>query len=172
MSSKILTILIVVLALAAVGLGYAIVKQQRGDKSNFLFERRFSQDRSVESSLDMSVEEREKLVLEAPGQDASQEEKERHFQIAQSIAEVAQYLDITNCKKGNPVVFQVKEGQEFTVKNDDSVSHTVSLGEKQNFPVPEKSTKTILPEFDKGPGVYGYGCDGSAKEVGMILVVQ
>jgi len=117
----------------------------------------------------LPVEEREYLALNSPGQDASIEEKDYHFKIAQSIAEEAPYLNITNCQAPEPLVLNVKFGEALLVKNGDSVDHTISTDGDQAFLIAANSSKSIQPNFGKGPGVYGYGCDGSLKEVGLFL---
>jgi len=47
MANKVLTISIIILVLAGAGLGYLIYRHKSGNTSDVLFERRFSQDRSV-----------------------------------------------------------------------------------------------------------------------------
>jgi len=168
---RVFTFLIITLALTAVVLGYAIYKKRLAPspesspaQANLPVEKR--------DLAETSLEEQERLVLNPPAQDAPREEKERHFKIAQNIAQVAPYLDITECETPKPLVFKVKYGEKFTVKNNDSGERTITIGAGQTFSIPPDGTKDILPVFDKGPGVYGYGCDYSAREVGLILVVQ
>jgi len=174
MGNKVLIPVILILLAAAIVLGwYTIGKQQQ--RTGIQAESSQAQGGAIGDEFSMSLEEKEQFVLNPPSrEDASTVERDFHLRIAQSIAQAAPYLNITNCSAGRPVVFQVQEGKEFTVKNDDSVDHNISLGgpsDSQIFLIPASSATTILPEFDKGPGVYGYGCDGSAKEVGLILVV-
>lgn len=174
MINKILIIFIVTFVIAIGILGYTLFNQRADTTNDTLLNNRFSSDNALNESdiSGVSFEERERLVLNPPKDDASAKEQARHFLIAQSIAKEAPYLDITNCKKGEPVVFKAKEGEKFAVKNEDSVEHTISMGENQIFSIAAHSTKTILPEFKIGPGVYGYGCDASEKEVGMIFVTS
>ena len=166
MTSKVSVIFIGIFVLVVAIFGYTFLKQQEGATSDTVSNRIFS---SLDK-LDISFEERERLVLNPPKDDASAEEKKNHFLIAQSIAKEAPYLNITTCKRGNPLVFKIKDGEEFVVKNEDSIEHTISMGANQNFRIAAHSTIAILPEFKIGPGIYGYGCDASENEVGMILV--
>jgi len=186
-NNKLLIILIVTFILIAVILSFAIYKQRSYETDDILFQRRFLSDTSPDSIADnspkptptqsgdnldeLSIEELESLVLDPPEKYASNEEKERHFSIVQRIAKSAEYLDITKCNVASPVVFKVKDGEAFIVKNDSSVEHTISIHDNQIFSIAAHSTKSIQPDFKIGAGVYGYGCDSSPREVGMLLVI-
>lgn len=123
----------------------------------------------LSSNRDSITPATEQNVLQVPAENATDEEKQRHFDLAVSLARESQALEITNCK-ANPIVLKIENGKSFTVVNKDSVEHALVLTPELRFVIPAESPKTIAADFGKGPGLYGYGCDGIPRLMGLFLV--
>ncbi|MBI2013342.1 MAG: hypothetical protein HYS87_00700 [Candidatus Colwellbacteria bacterium] len=108
-------------------------------------------------------------VLNTPGQDATDEERRQHFELAAMLAEEADLLDITGCK-ADPVVLKLTDQETFGVKNDDIVPHVLRISDEIEFTVEANSTTGLKADFGHGVGLYGYGCDGSTGAIGLFLV--
>lgn len=169
MGNKIIIVLIVILVLISIALSYAIYDRNLNEEDVLLNNSEQKQSINIE---DQSLEEKENFVLNPPGKDEPIERKELHFKISESIAKEAPYLTIDTCTSIIPVVFKVVDEEIFFVKNNDSVEHTISLGNAQSFSVEANSTEEISLKFSSGTGVYGYGCDDSLREVGMLFVTE
>ena len=171
------------------GLGYAIYKQQSGSSSGVLSENRFDNLKQGEirvtsknqrdegnestrvnllpSAEELGISEDERAVLAHSVKDASPEDKQRHLELVQKLAKEAAYLDITKCSVSSPVVFKVKHGEEISVKNDDDSAHTILFDAENTMYIPANSTMHVTPDFEHGPGTYGYGCDQTPHAAGF-----
>jgi hypothetical protein len=192
MTNKILTSTIIILIIAAFGLGYAIYTQRSGGSSDTPFENRFDNLQQGEiapvpeaqkyedeespminvlpSAEELGIIEEERAALAHPEKDAPLEEKQRHLELVQKVAKEARYLDITKCTVANPVVLKVKYEEAILVKNSDNIPHTIVIGTNDIISIPANSTTNIMPAFEQGPGTYGYGCDQTPHAVGLFLV--
>lgn len=192
MANKTLTIAIGILILTAMGLGYAIYKQKSGSSSDVLSENRFDNLKQGEiqatsknqrdegngsttvnllpSAEELGISEDERAVLDHPVKDASEVDKQRHLDLVQKLAKEAPILDITTCSVSSPVVFKAKYGEEISVKNDDDSAHTILFDAENTVYIPANSTMNVTPNFQHGPGTYGYGCDQTPHAVGFFLV--
>lgn len=108
-------------------------------------------------------------VLNTPPQDASREEKQEHFQLALSMAEEADFLDISGCEP-KPLVLSLKESETFSVKNTDSIPHVIRLSAETAFTIEANGTTELKADFEHGPGMYGYGCDDGGRTAGLFIV--
>lgn len=74
-------------------------------------------------------------------------------------------LDITGC---NPIPKQLKLkiGQDFQVKNNDKVAHTIIIDASHKFVIPAESTTTLSSTFGASGiiGTIGYRCDNASSE--------
>ncbi|MCP6719983.1 MAG: hypothetical protein KJI72_01475 [Patescibacteria group bacterium] len=159
LKTKYLNGLLIFLIVVAVVLGYAIYSQSP-EKPEL---------KAEISSLTPTPDESE--VLNVPDLNASTEEKQRHFELVVQVAKTAEFLDISDCNP-SPVVMKIKKGETIAVRNNDSADHSIVFNLESIHPIPAGSTKNITNVFDKGPGVYGYGCDASTGAVGMFLVTE
>ena len=134
------------------------------------------ESRSGNQSADVAVAEgdertlAEKEALQTPPKGASEAAKKAHFEKVIPLAVESDTLDVGKCI-GKPVVLKVKAGAAFTVRNNDERDHTIQMSDKLQFIIPAHGTKMITPEFDYGPGVYGYGCDNSQSAAGIFFVI-
>ena len=65
---------------------------------------------------------------------------------------------------------EIKSGETLIVKNNDLVDRSVVFNADKTYPVPAESTKNFTDVFDRGLGIYGYGCDISTGAVGLFFV--
>jgi len=112
-------------------------------------------------------------ILEVPGPNASQEEKDRYFQLMVKFAQPTGNISLTNCQP-DPLVLWVREGQSFTITNKDNAAHTVQITEAHKYQVDPQGSKTVKADFGGGPGESGIFCDPTdgAKIVGVIHVTK
>jgi len=182
MKPKTIFVVNIVLALVAILLGYLIYQQQTGASL-------FTTDRTLQtSSPDLltplpgnlratSLNEtyvNETDVLNWPAPNASVEEKQRHSNFIQSIAQNTEYIDIVNCV-AQPLVFRIQLGQTFVLRNQDAVDHTITIREEAEFYIPAGGTNSSTANthiFEFGPGNYGYTCESQAGIAGIFFVVE
>ena len=171
--NKIITVLIIILAFIALVLGYAIYRERFAsfDKKSvsgtqFAQTQDFQAPQSQGPALYSGDDER--AVLNAPSPDAPEEERQAHFELAKSVAQDAEYLDITGCV-GSPLVLKVKGNEPISVRNDDAVEHSIGFNNAL-YPISAGGTTEVAFDFHSGPGLYGYGCDTSQGAAGMFLV--
>jgi plastocyanin len=110
--------------------------------------------------------------MSPPGQNATADQQRTFFDLVKKQAKTADAINLNKCEKVSPLVFQVKQGQDYKVQNSDTVAHTISLrGTSFEVEVPAGTTKTVKADFDK-TGAYGYVCDNLGGVVGYIFVVE
>lgn len=168
-------IFIVLLVVIAAGLGYFIYKKSLTEPASVeVGEDQVTASRPPQSLQDLEgvASEEEVAVLNAPGPDATEEERRSHFLLVQKAAKASPYLDITKCSIAQPVVFEVKDGATFTVKNEDTIEHGIVIDAEHTYRIPAGETKDIVADFGKGPGVYGFGCDSVPHAVGFFLISE
>lgn len=185
-NQKYINIIIVVLVVAAVGLGYIIYKedtsssapanqQQQNQVQQNQPQAGDSQQAPTITPEDIEIEDMEQArqeVLSTPGPNAPDEERQRHFALATRLAENSETLDITGCS-AEPVVLQRTFGSTINIENSDSSSHTILFGPDMTIDVPANGTADLAVDesnFQNGPGLYGYGCDNSSQAVGLMLI--
>jgi hypothetical protein len=114
-------------------------------------------------------------MLKPPSASASAEEKKIFSALVNKSAVAASDLNLSGCKS-DPLVFKTSIKNNIKVRNNDSTEHMLTFSEKpiQQYKITAKSTVTLSSAalssvFDKGPGIYGYGCDMSPSG-GLFLV--
>lgn len=156
---------IVVLAAIAIFLGYQIYQQYQLKQSSG------TKLEPGQTSVNQSVAPKETDVLNFPGPNASEEETRKFAETVQANAKETGELDISRCEP-NPKVLKVKLGSEFKIKNSDPSEHKIYIANREEFSATPDSTVTVKASFGKGPGTYGYGCDGDSTLVGAFFVVE
>jgi len=106
------------------------------------------------------------LLATNPGPRATQQQLKVFSANVSSYSVDANSIDVTACMP-NPAVARIKMGKPLTLKNSDSVAHTLVNG-SITMQSPANSSKTLTPAFTS-PGIYGYSCD--TKITGIFLVV-
>ena len=112
------------------------------------------------------------LFLDWPGEDTTEEERNRWLEAVRAAAVNVDLLNITGCTP-DPVVIQVEFGESIQIYNDDATDHTLTLDPENSFTVPAFETINIVLSSDNGfhgTGAYGYVCDGVWPSVGIFLV--
>jgi len=111
----------------------------------------------------------ERAALNPPQPDATDEEKQQYSQLVQRLAQEPAYLEIGEQCRLTPLVLRVKQDEVFTVRNNDTVEHTIAFF-IDRYIVPPGGTQDIVADLGNELGIYGYGCDASLNIVGLILV--
>ena len=99
-------------------------------------------------------------ILAFPGENATDEERQKHGDLVVAAAVNVNILDISGCTP-NPLVIEVGLGESIEIKNDDPIAHTLYHG-GISITIPARGTRGIvLSDFfgKKGDGIAGYGCD-------------
>ena len=94
--------------------------------------------------------------LKVQGASPSSGQIDTYIKDVESKAFSASELDITKCDP-NPKVIKVTKGQEITIKNTDSVDHSVVITSTTKFAVP--AGKTAKAKIDLNPGIYPLSCE-------------
>ena len=68
-----------------------------------------------------------------------------------------------------PVIVRVKLGENLTVRNEDSVAHTLKFNNNKTVTVQPSSTTIMKVDFQEGYGGYGYNCDDKAELAGYVF---
>lgn len=163
LKTKYLNVLLIILAFIALILGYTIIYREGGPRPG--------QEVKKYAPTSSELRSDEFAVLNTPGPDASEEERNRHFDIVVRLATAAEELNISECTP-TPVVMTIKEGETLIVRNDDSVDRSIVFDQENIYPIPARSTQKIAGLFERGLGIYGYGCDSLPTAVGMFFVTE
>jgi hypothetical protein len=156
--------IIAVLVITAVVLGYKVYMAKKSPEvSTEEVQYNTTEDQGDRNATDLM------LIQTTPTVSSTEEEKMAYFDLIRSKAVVATLVDVTSCVP-KPLVISAKQGSEVTLRNDDAASHRLGFDQNTFFDVPGKSTRVIKVDLGKGPGIYGYGCDNSAKLMGVFLV--
>lgn len=168
MKKRLPYILLAIPVIIAFILGYAIYNQLQGKAPQQTQEEK-QEETSTTPSVSRSPEETE--LLQVPGENATDEERQQHLE---GVLEVARSSDTLNVSSCNPDIFalRVKQGETFTIKNDDTQEHTVVLNEDHIYKIPSQGSTEVEVDFGRGPGIYGYGCDTSGRAVGFLVVSE
>ena len=118
----------------------------------------------------ISASDKDKLI-NAPGPNATEEEFNEHFLLAERYAVVTDVLEVNDCNT-NPFVLKVKSGDTFTVKNIGRLDLQLSFVKDGPLTISAGQSQKIQADFQNGPGLYGYGCsDPDVKStIGLVLV--
>lgn len=109
----------------------------------------------------------EQNIIIPPASNATEAEKREFFDKISGIAQEAPYLQIEADCIVNPLVIQLRS-DIFRVKNTDINDHTLTFDPANSFFIRTGETKHFKIIFNKGPGIYGYGCGHSMNAVGMV----
>lgn len=167
MKNKAIGIIVVIVVLV---LGYSIYTQRASFFSQEKESNQVPPTSFDSTALGLTLEEAELLQRSETGR--SIEESRSRFTLAQRLAQSAPYLDITSCVVAKPLVFKATQGESFSVRNDDTVEHTIIRSTGEQFIIPAEGTIDISPDFQKVPGVYGYRCDNGSQNAGLFLVTE
>ena len=164
-SNKVIYTLIAVLVAVALVLGYMVMGG--GD----LLDKFSSQDNDqVQDQGEVIDQPSAESILNFPPPDASDADRQAHAELVFSAAEDTDVLDITACK-ADPIVTRIATGDSILVKNDDDGDHVIKFMNLE-FRIEANSEKEITFDFDKGTGIYGFGCDSVPGGAGLFAVYR
>ncbi|MCE2402059.1 hypothetical protein J4G08_14390 [Candidatus Poribacteria bacterium] len=110
------------------------------------------------------------LLLDWPGEDATDEERNRWWEAVRAAAVNVNLLNITGCTP-DPLVIEVEIGESIQIYNDDATDHTLHWG-RDYITIPAHDTidyitipahdtiDIVLSDVFSSTGALGYGCDG------------
>ncbi len=114
------------------------------------------------------------LFLDWPGEDTTDEERNRWWEAVWAAAVNVNLLDITGCTP-DPLVIQVEFGESITIKNSDATDHTIHWGGGASIIIPAGGTVDIVVSsgnvFHSGVGAYVYSCD-DGPAAGIFYAVE
>ena len=179
MSERISNLLIVILLIIALVLGYFIYKKNFSSSySSKTTTSKVPSSSKNNKSLNLAprrpmpigLTEDEKTLLNPPGSNGTQEERDKHFALVVKLAKEAKVLDLNKCEKPNPLALKLNKGQKFNVYNGNLQNHTIWFDADRKYKIPANSTTTLTADFGDGPGYYGYLCDNVSGVVGFFLI--
>ena len=164
--TKILTYIgIAVLVVIAIVLGYIIIKQQS-------ITPQVSTDNSTATAPttnQLSAAEEIAAVLNFPGPNATDAEIKKHLDLVDKLGNESTILDISGCKP-NPVVFRIRLGANFKVKNSDQIAHVIYT--YKELTINANSEQSLdSASVSSGLGNRGYSCDNGKTTVGVIQII-
>ena len=121
---------------------------------------------TVSPRTDLTADEKQVLNVPVNG---TQQQREQNLALAQKLAVKSETLNISSCHPV-PVVLGVMFGQDFIIKNTDSVSHSVAFNQNHVYTIPANGQSVVKADFGHNSGLYGYGCDASNGAAGLVLV--
>lgn len=113
--------------------------------------------------LPLNLTDDERFILNPPSVEASRSALNKHAQTVKKLAKIGDLLELKDCQP-TPLALEVKQGSEFKIKNEDSVSHNIIFDEEHIYKIPANGSLTIKAKFKYGTGDYGYVCE----EVGLV----
>lgn len=122
---------------------------------------------------DVAVGSSSEALLEIFSQNSLQDQKNELYKKIAAAATHASALTIKEGCAPDPFVFYVaRESDMFTIKNDDSVTHTLSFSIDNTHTIEAHQEMKVKASFrpEKTSGAYGYGCDQSPKPVGIVFI--
>lgn len=111
----------------------------------------------------------EQSFFNVPKDDATDEEKGKFVQLLRQNAKTSDQLILNGSCRPDNLVLSVSVLLEVSIKNDDSLDHTVRFLKEGSFTIPPgTATKVKIDEYRKGR-VFGYACD-EMPLVGFMVV--
>jgi hypothetical protein len=173
---------IIVLLIIAIVLGYQIYQQQTGydtssqnqsiNNQEFVTPQAITPNSTATAPLTNQPSAEEIAVLNFPGPNATDAEKKAHSNLVNEVGNKVAgtpFLDISGCKP-NPIVYRVKRGATFNIKNSDAIDHTINTERKAI--IKSNSEQTLASKgIGDDLGNYAYSCDDSAGPVGVIQII-
>lgn len=99
----------------------------------------------------------EKAMFDTPAADAPEDVKQKYTDLVRTHTQAGSELNILKGCKPSPLSYSVDKTLVVTVKNRDTVSHTLQVGEKGQYTVSAGEAATFSAEIRSA--VLSYGCD-------------
>lgn len=181
-SSKVGSVILVILVLVALALSYFLYQRvnNTGTPSAEYTPTQNNNSPSVTTpnnnttgqpnTQQLSADER--AVLQYPSPDVTPEAWNAYLTLVAKVAVETNVLTIGQNCSVSPVVLRTRS-KEVTLKNTDSVAHTIAFTSPFfSGTIPPNGSLKMPVDFKGQLGLYGYGCDGSAQAVGLMDVVE
>ena len=114
----------------------------------------------------------QKKLLAPPSASAPLAEQQAYADMVTKAAQVTTTLSLGASCLPSPMVMSIRMGSTVTVKNTDSVDHTISFDSSHALNIPANSSKQLATDFLKEEGIHGYGCDSIIGGVGLTVVTK
>jgi len=175
---KSLKIIVIVLAITAVGLGYLISQRMTTEPGTISLSPSpvmHTPTASLPTSSQVSFTPDQQLILKPPPPAGSKKEDiGRYYAIVDRLAQVTDMIELGSQCYANPLVVIAKYGSKLTVANRDIYDHTINFDGPTTYTIPPKGSETIIIDFSHKIGLYAYVCDSkssSGKIVGVLKVM-
>lgn len=183
MAKNLVYVGVIVLAVIAVFLGYKIYQQQtltnKTSVTNQQPQKRSTPKPRVNQTTPEATQPQTQqpsaseisAVLNLPGPNATEAERKKRQDLINKLGSSSDItsLDIAGCIP-NPVVYSVRKGTNFKVKNPDQIDHTIYTTIRTTIKANSEQTLTSKDIGDNF-GDYAYGCNGEPNSVGIIRIV-
>lgn len=96
-----------------------------------------------------------------------------NWEIIQSASVQTDIITFSDCI-ASPLISRVTQGKTITLKNNDSIEHTILLDDKHTYPLEPKSSISMTVDLEN-QGLYSYSCDGetsSPKSGGILFITR
>jgi hypothetical protein len=114
--------------------------------------------------------EYQKEALNVPGDKASDADKLKYYELVQTLARDADYLEIKNNCELYPIVLYARLGKPIQIRNTGDTTSTIQVNNDHRYDIPARDSKTITADFGSGHGIFGYSCNESPKAMGVFFV--
>lgn len=171
---KVFKIFLALLALSALILAYLLYTR---DNSS-LFREKSTENASISEKgagatpAIYGAGEGEKTILRSPPSGASAEEQQDFAELLKSSAEQASYLELGASCAAKPLVFSLREGTPFRVKNSTGAAQELIFNDTAKFKISAGETKDLALSFARAGGIYAYGCSAFGGVAGRIFVTK
>jgi|SRR3989344_2261893 len=172
------SVIIAILLLLAIGLGAAIYYKQYWPKNADKNSDNTNQNEQEapkpvilsDPEFDANLTEQQKALFYNPGPDASQEQRDEFFKLAEKAAVSGQLISINGCT-ASPDVLKAAVGSKISVRNTGTTDIMWGVSEDK-VAVKAGATVDVTALFKQGSGLYGYGCEnpGVRRAIGMVLI--
>lgn len=162
---------ILILALTAIVLGALIYNQSRMKFSlPSLTQTDTQSSTSSTNNINKESSSVEEVIRNFPPENATDEEKAKHFAAVNTLAQEGDRLEINDCQVSPPIL-KVKNKQNFQIVNTGDTDQAIYVTKEYNIPAGQ--TITVTADFGHGVGTYGYGCQSIPNSlIGIILVTD
>jgi hypothetical protein len=165
---QVLNIVLGALVVVAVILGLTLIKN---DEKKNLADKLTPPVSNSTATPNLNLTEEEMAVLKTPTPDSSEEERQKHFELAASLAVSTGELDLTGCD-ADPLVLKTGSDKKIKVVNNGNNPVEMVFDPVKRFTIPAAGFAVLSDIFDRGPGLYGYGCDASPSATGLFFVTE
>lgn len=112
---------------------------------------------------------KERSFFNIPAANASAEEKQAFANLLQKNGRTSSGIHIAADCQPSPLIFSLDKTLILNVTNEDSVDHTIMMGENESYSISPASSSAIKIGDGKKGALLSYGCD-TFGPVGFLLI--